>query len=91
MHVPHREGAEPDLEEGEIEDDPEAEVASLLGCDWTLDKQAHAWLALALFERLSGDGPRACEAAQKALTAAAGNQSVRLQCRGAHVDWCLRP
>ena len=67
----------PDLEEGEIDEDADAEATALLGCEWSMDKQAHAWLALALFERLSGEGARACEAAEMAVAAAAGNQQVR--------------
>lgn len=69
-------GSEPDWEEGEIDTDFDAEAAALLGCEWSADKQAHAWLALALFERLSGDGDKACEAADKAVAAAAGNQQA---------------
>ena len=65
-----------DLEEGEIEDGGDLEAAELLGCEWNPEKHVYVWLALALFERLSGDGLRALEAAEKALAAAAGRTQV---------------
>lgn len=68
------------MEEGEIEDDSAAEAAALLDCKWSWEKQVYAWLVLALFERLSGDAVRACEAADKALAAAEGNSQVGWAC-----------
>ena len=72
-HICRSDGS--DLEEGEIEE-PDAEAAAVILYEWDPDKQAHAWLALALFERLSGSGLRAQEAADKALAAAAGSPQV---------------
>ncbi|KAK9793010.1 hypothetical protein WJX73_010419 [Symbiochloris irregularis] len=59
-----------DVEEGEIDDVSED---SQPGGGWTTDKHTHAWLLLALFERMSGDGAGACNAVDKALANASGN------------------
>ena len=61
------------MEEGEIDDGSED---SHPGCGWTADKHTHAWLLLALFERMSGEGLHACKAVEKALVAASGNAQV---------------
>ena len=66
----------PDVEEGEINDSTEDSTAAVLGLRWGGEKQAHAWLLLALHERLGGNGLQAREASDKALLAACGNMQV---------------
>lgn len=62
------------MEDGEIEDGSEDSHPG--SGAWSTDKHTHAWLLLALFERLSGSAAAACNAMDQALKTAAGHVQV---------------